>query len=114
LFDPSTETWTTTGNMHHIRGWHTASLLPNGKVLVSGGSVCSVYDNGINNAELYDPVTGTWVITNSMQFSRSTHTASTLANGNVLVVGTWNGSSATRATELYNSTAGSYIPANQI
>lgn len=47
-------TWSTTGNMATARAWHTASLLPNGKILVAGGS------NGeyTRNAELYDPFTG--------------------------------------------------------
>ncbi|CAF4025091.1 unnamed protein product, partial [Adineta steineri] len=50
LYDPSIGTWTTTGNMINARYYHTASILSNGNVLVTGG-----FDNTgtLNSAELY-------------------------------------------------------------
>ena len=73
------------GNLHQGRAWHTASVLNNGQVLVTGGM-----DDGffvINSSELYDPSTGSWTTVNSMNIGRFCHTASVLTNGDVLVIG---------------------------
>jgi len=37
LYDPASGTWATTGSLNDVRSYHTATLLPNGKVLVAGG-----------------------------------------------------------------------------
>ena len=54
LYDPASGTWTATGSLGTARDAHTATLLPNGKVLVAGGN------NGpaLSSAELYDPGLG--------------------------------------------------------
>src|SRR5204863_549346 len=97
LYDSATGTWTLTGSMHEPRTWYTATLLPNGRVLVAGGT-------GNASAELYDPASGTWTSTGPMEFLRRFHTAPLLPNDRVLVVGGVgiNGAPAPRATaELY-------------
>ncbi|CAF3399284.1 unnamed protein product, partial [Rotaria sp. Silwood2] len=70
--------------MNNARSDHTASVLRNGKVLVTGG-----YDgiSYLNSVELYDPSTGTWTMTGYMNHSRAVHTASVLLDGKVLVTG---------------------------
>ena len=77
-------TWTATGSLATARFRHTATLLPNGKVLVAGG-----YDIGsyLASAELYDPASGTWTATGSLATARYAHTATLLPNGKVLVAG---------------------------
>ena len=59
VYDTATGTWSpTANNLTTARDRHTATLLPNGKVLVAGGD-----DNGfvhLASAELYDPATGSW------------------------------------------------------
>ena len=89
LYDPRTGQWSATGAMLGPRLSHTATLLPDGKVLVVGGSSNSDGDGGpLSSAELYDPNTGTWTVTASMLEVRSGgHTATLLSNGKVLVAG---------------------------
>src|SRR5213076_2153914 len=86
--DPASGTWSATGSLASARAGqpsgHTATLLPNGKVLVAGGGDI----NGIRaSAELYDPASGTWSATGSLATARSGHTATLLPNGKVLVAG---------------------------
>ncbi len=71
-----------TGSLATARADHTATLLPNGKVLVAGGSSCV-----LASAELYDPASGTWTATGSLATARDLHTATLLPNGKVLVAG---------------------------
>jgi hypothetical protein len=56
LYDPATGTWTATGSLANARSYHTATLLPNGKVLAAAGGNNSGY---LASAELYDPASGT-------------------------------------------------------
>ncbi len=64
---------------------HTATLLPNGKVLVAGGMTVTLHY--LASAELYDPASGTWTATGSLATARYCHTATLLPNGKVLVAG---------------------------
>jgi Kelch motif/Bacterial Ig-like domain (group 2) len=70
---------------------HTATLLPNGEVLLAGGFGNSVWDYGgstsYNEATLYDSATGVFSGTGNMTVSRGGHTATLLANGKVLIAG---------------------------
>jgi N-acetylneuraminic acid mutarotase len=102
LFDPATGTWSATGNLNTTRIGHTATLLQNGKVLVAAGLIN--YQSGaiLNSAELYDPATGTWSITGSLNAARSDHTATLLPNGRVLVAGGQFSGNELSSAELYD------------
>src|SRR5262245_13179461 len=80
-----TQTFTTTGSMNFARSSHQATLLSDGRVLVSGGANASA--NAIPEAEVFSPGTGTWAVTGSNVTSRFEHTATLLQDGRVLVVG---------------------------
>jgi Kelch motif len=95
-------TWTLTGSLLVARyGIFTATLLPNGQVLVAGG--LQVYTGTLlAEAEVYSPSTGTWTLTGSLNIARSYHTATLLQGGQVLVVGGNSGTSGyTASAELY-------------
>src|SRR6267378_4015103 len=74
--DPS---WVPTGSLVTARSRHTATLLPNGKVLVAAGF--NELDGFLSSAELYDPASGTWTATGSLGTARAYHTATLLPNG---------------------------------
>ena len=74
-----------TGSMHVPRAVHTATLLPDGRVLVAGG----MQKNGVfeDSAELYDPASGRFEMLPKLSSRRVGHSATLLPSGRVLIVG---------------------------
>ena len=98
-------TWAVTGSLNTPRAGHTATLLPNGQVLVSGGENATGFLAG---AELYNPSTGQWTVTGDMAAPRINHQATLLPNGRVLVSGGNNTTGALASAELYNPSTGQW------
>lgn len=92
-----------TGDMTTARAWHTATLLPDGRVLIVGGDSFTTSD-GTSTAELYDPATRTFAATGSMSVSRRGHTATLLRDGKVLITG----GSQSSIAELYDPATGTF------
>jgi hypothetical protein len=103
--------WSATGAMTEARLGQTATLLPDGRVLVAGGRIGPNGDRSANSAELYDPASGTWSPTGRMHGARDGHTATLLQNGSVLVAGGSDGDSSQDAlstAELYDPSSGTW------
>lgn len=106
--------WSFTGSLPpgYGRVSSTATLLTNGQVLVVGGYD---KDNGaLAVAELYNPATGTFSPTGSLNTARYRHTATLLNNGEVLIAGGVGGQYATppnsplSSAELYDPSTGQF------
>ena len=102
LYNPETGNFTVTGSLNDHRSGHTATLLPSGKVLITGGSQTTTpgFAISLSSAELYDPTTGTFSFTGSMNLPRWGHRATLLPSGKVLVAGV--------GSELYDPGSGTF------
>jgi hypothetical protein len=102
LYDPTTGTFSYTGNLNTPRDYAAAVLLPGGDVLIVGGEEkVGVYETCLSSAELYNPSTGTFADTGSLNSARCLPAATLLNTGKVLITG---GSTA----ELYDPSSGTF------
>lgn len=86
----------------------SVTVLDNGSVLLAGGWNPSA--NFLVSAEVYNPATGLFQPTGSLNSSRNKQTAVKLPDGQVLVAGGYNGSSTRHnSTEIYNPSIGNWI-----
>ena len=98
-------------NGYSLRYHPTLTLLQNGKALTTGGAIFGITVVGpgrtLNDADLYNPATGSWNQTAKLNEPRAFHTATLLSDGKVLVVGginKWccgNGGAVLKSAELY-------------
>ncbi len=98
IYNPTTGTWAAGATMNVARSKHTATLLNNGRVLVTGGNASAP----VATCEIYDPNTDVWIPVTSMANARYAHTATLLSDGRVLVFG----GAAVATGEIFNPTTG--------
>jgi hypothetical protein len=104
IYDPRLKKFIVTGNLNVERYKHTAALLPDGRVLVAGGSDARDWHGTTNSAEIYDPRTGKFTTTSSLNEARFKlpDEAAVLSSGLVLVAG------GGKHAELFDAKTGSF------
>ena len=83
LYNPISGTFSPTSSPNVPRAYHTATLLPNGEVLIAGGEVAGLQTT--TSVELYDPNAGSFTLAGNMSAPRYNHTATLLNDGRVLI-----------------------------
>ena len=120
LYDPAVGTagtWTATGSLSLRRSSATTTLLANGNVLLAGGPAngCPGGNPGMNEAEVYDTVAGTWAVTKTLSQSRYNNTITLLPSGKVLLAGGYStGGVITASSDLYNPSTGTFSPTGSL
>jgi galactose oxidase-like protein len=112
LYDPRTGSFTATGSMRTLRDGHTATLLPDSRVLIAGGWPRDAVSGGHSSAsaEIYDPSAGTFTPTGDLTEGRSYHTATLLNGGRVLIAGGTSPGGILASAELYDPSTGTFTP----
>ena len=94
------------------RAFHTVTPLPDGRVLVVGGSVGS---ERLASVEVWDPSTGAFVGTGSMSEAHSGHTATALPDGRVLIAGgVGEGDRRLATSEIWDPSTGTFTPTGSL
>ncbi|QSQ21888.1 hypothetical protein JY651_43200 [Pyxidicoccus parkwayensis] len=97
--------WTQAASMSRYRYSHTATLLPAGTVLVTGGSSSG---GATATSETYNPATNTWSASASLSVARAGHTATRLPSGRVLIAGGGTSTTVHASAELYDPTTNTF------
>ena len=116
LFDPASGKFSAIVTaMSDRRAFHTATLLPSGKVLVAGGAT-DLSGGTTNSADLFDPLSGTFLQAPAMDHARAGHTATLFTTGamagSVLIAGGGGGSGLflkDSSAEVYDSASGRFL-----
>ncbi|WP_433936177.1 Kelch repeat-containing protein [Sorangium cellulosum] len=111
VFDPAMKAWRSTEPMIVDRSSPAATVLPDGRVLVTGGDRDEVIDGvehglKVDSAEVFDPASETWSPIPPMPTARSWHTASLLSDGRVLVAGGQGAWPAMDSAEVFDPASG--------
>jgi N-acetylneuraminic acid mutarotase len=84
LYQVGDRSWRRAAKMRYAVHWHTATLMKDGKILVTGGQGGK---RAFRSADLYDAEADRWTEAGSMTRARTQHSATLLRDGRVLIVG---------------------------
>jgi Kelch motif/Galactose oxidase, central domain len=88
IYDPNTELFLPTNPIVGTTSYHTATLLSDSRVLVTGGRGFGPFETGqLSSAQVYNSTSGIWTLVGRMIVPREGHTATRLQNGQVLIAG---------------------------
>ena len=105
IYDPSNNTWGSKSDLNIPRAEHIAELLPDGRVIVAGGT------GSRDNLEIYDPNTNIWAIVGDMLMGRYRFNSALLKDGRVLIIGGQALDGVLAATEAFSLDIGEEIEA---
>jgi hypothetical protein len=115
VYDEKSGAWVPVASMTSSRLLHTATLLPDGKVLMVGGATRYPAGAPTNTAEIYDPAGGQFAATSgNLADARYRHSATLLGDGRVLIVGGWGENGALASAELYDPVTQTFSPAGNM
>jgi N-acetylneuraminic acid mutarotase len=127
VYDPAAGTWSSVPGLVHARSFHTATRLQDGTVLVAGGYQHNPFrvpgapgvffrPTSLDQAELFDPITGSWEIARGRHAARQSHTATLLRGGTVLIVGgyAYTGWGNLSSTESYVTSTAMWIEMGEL
>lgn len=103
-----TPSWISTGSMNFVRNSFASSILDDGSILITGGTSGDLGSNTRASSEIYDPRTGIFSITGSMNTGRFYHSSTLLSDGRVLVAGGGGASGVLASAELYDPSTGTW------
>ena len=116
VFNPATNSFSSAGigAMATPRRGAVAAPLPDGRVLVAGGSYDDGTEHYLASAEVFNPSTGAFTPVNDMSVARVRAAAAPLPDGRVLVAGGNNGSTRLSSAEVFNPATGTFTPVNDM
>jgi hypothetical protein len=116
VFNPATSSFSSAGlgAMGTARRGAVAAPLPDGRVLIAGGSYDDGTEHYLASAEVFNPATGAFTAVNDMTVARVRAAAAPLADGRVLVAGGNNGSTRLSSAEVFTPATGAFTPVNDM
>src|SRR5262249_25139054 len=105
IYDSATNSWSTIpASLREPRAGHTASLLPDGRVVLAGGEAAGRISQSI---ELFDPSTGPFSFAGRLSMPRAGHAATVLTDGRVLIAGgSFGGVAPSATTDIFDPATG--------
>lgn len=112
IFDPIANAWTPAASgMVEARAGAAAGMLPDGRVVISGGDSGSLPSMTI---EIFDPGAGTFAPAGVMASPRTKHAMAVLPDWRVIMIGGWSGSKVLQTTDIFDPKTGEMTPGPQL